>query len=94
MLDAPGNGNDRVQRKFFRERQSLDFLRSYRGEGASVDYQNVDGLTGAILAERLATYKELRDELTLEEALNLWEVIAVTRYNEHLAIKHNERKGG
>src|SRR6478736_4422745 len=87
-----GNRHDGVQRKFFRERASLDFLRRVRQESPSVDFQNVDGFLGAILAEDKATLNELRTIYDLEDAFDLWEVIMVTRYNEHLAIEHAKRK--
>lgn len=54
----------------------------------------MDGFIGAIVASGKATLNELRTIYTLEEAFDLWEIIAVTRYNEHLAIKHAEQKGG
>jgi hypothetical protein len=30
----------------------------------------------------------------LEDAMNLWEVIMTTRFNEWLAIKHAQQQGG
>ena len=58
-----------------------------------MDYQNIDGLFGAIIAEGKATLNELKTIYTLEEALDLFEVIAVTRYNEHLAMEHAKKQG-
>lgn len=34
----------------------------------------------------------MREDYTLEEAMDLFEIVAVARYNEHLAAKHAERK--
>ena len=56
-------------------------------------FRNVDGFIAAIVAEKLATLRELQTVYTLEDAFDLWEVIAVTRHNEHLAVKAAQRKG-
>lgn len=92
MLNAYRSGDDGIQRKFFRERQGLGFLRGYSSESPSVDYQNIDGLCGAIIADGKATLHELRTVYTLEDAFDMFEVIAVTRYNEHLAMQHAQKK--
>jgi len=57
-----------------------------------VDFQNVDGFIGAILAEDKASLHELRTIYDLEDAFNIWEVIMVSRYNEHLAVEHAKAK--
>ena len=85
-------GDDGLQHKFFRERKELKFLRGYRAEGPSVDYQNLDGFIGAILADRQATLRELMTAYDLEDAFVMYEVIAVTRFNEHLSVKHAQKK--
>jgi hypothetical protein len=56
-----------------------------------MDFQNIDGFIGAIVADGKATLHELKTVYTLEDAFLMWEVIAVTRYNEHLAIEHSKR---
>jgi hypothetical protein len=38
--------------------------------------------------------KELIEYYTLEEAYDIYECIAVAKYNEHLALKHAQRKNG
>ncbi|MBJ9336140.1 hypothetical protein L2109_07085 [Citrobacter portucalensis] len=58
----------------------------------SVDYQNVDGFIGAIVAEGRATLYELKTVYSLEDAFTLWETNAVPRYNEYLATKHAQQK--
>lgn len=47
---------------------------------------------GAVIGEGKATLNELRTIYTLEDLFLMHEVIAVRMYNEHLAIKHAERK--
>lgn len=53
----------------------------------------MDGFFGAILADGKATLKELQTIYTLEDAFIMWEIIAVTRYNEYLAAQHAQKKG-
>lgn len=57
-----------------------------------MDFQNVDGLIGAIVADGKATLWELKNIYSLEDAFDLFEIISVTRYNEHLAIEHAKQK--
>ena len=57
-----------------------------------MDYKNLDGFIGAIVAEARATLNELKTIYSLEDAFLLFETIAVTRYNEYLAAKHAQNK--
>jgi hypothetical protein len=57
-----------------------------------VDFQNIDGFIGAIVADGKATLNELKTIYTLEDAFLMWEVIAVTRYNEYLAMEHAKKQ--
>ncbi|POP42323.1 hypothetical protein CHU32_03555 [Superficieibacter electus] len=57
-----------------------------------MDYQNVDGFIGAIVAEGRATLHELRTVYSLEDAFLMWETIAIPRYNEYLAMQHSQQK--
>ena len=34
----------------------------------------------------------MKQSIDLEEAFDLWEMVMVARYNEHLAIEHSKRK--
>ena len=36
----------------------------------------------------------MKQSIDLEEAFDLWEMVMVARYNEHLAIEHSKRKSG
>ena len=58
-----------------------------------MDYKNLDGFIGAIIANDKATLNELRTIYSLEDAFLMWEVIAVTKYNEYLAIEYSKKKG-
>jgi hypothetical protein len=57
-----------------------------------MDYKNVDGFVAAIIADGKATLNELRTIYTLEDAFLMWEVIAISRYNEYLAVEHAKRQ--
>jgi hypothetical protein len=47
--------------------------------------RHVDAIVSALVSNELATYKELRDEYSLEEAFKLLDVLAVKRINEFRA---------
>ena len=77
--------------QFFSERGDLTFIRNIRRDAPSVDYKNVDSFIGTIIANGKATLKELKNDYTLEDAFNLWEIIAVTHYNEYLAYEYAKK---
>jgi len=53
----------------------------------------VDPIIGALVANKYATMHELNTVYTIEQAYDLYEILAVTRYNEFMAIKEaNERR--
>ncbi len=37
---------------------------------------------------------ELKTTIDLQEAFDLWEIVMVSRYNEHLAIEYSKKKSG
>ncbi|HAT1515864.1 TPA: hypothetical protein I8W54_004266, partial [Morganella morganii] len=50
-----------------------------------VSYKNADGFFAVILSERFATLTELKTTVDLEEAMDMWEIAIINRYNEALA---------
>ncbi|HLV83300.1 MAG TPA: hypothetical protein VKY62_05950, partial [Devosia sp.] len=56
-------------------------------ENSATPYANCDPFFATIISERLATWTELREKLTLAEAMQLWEVAVTNRYNEWLAMR-------
>lgn len=46
------------------------------------DYLNISGLVGALIANRVATLYELQTVYSLEDAMDMYEAIAVPKYNE------------
>lgn len=54
---------------------------------------NVDSLIAVLVANKYASLHELKTVYTLEDAYDLFEILAVTRYNEFLAVEHaNEQR--
>lgn len=64
-----------------------------RPEHNSLEFPNVDPMMGSLIANKYATLYELNTLYTLEDAYNLYEVLAVTRYNEYVAIESASKKG-
>jgi hypothetical protein len=62
-----------------------------RDEGYAV-HANLSELTGGIVARRLATLHELQTVYSLEDALNMSEVITVRNYNEWAATEAVKRR--
>lgn len=86
-------GNVGVQHIFFRTRGELKFLGRYQPEGDSQDFINVDPFFAAIIANGKASLKELKTELTLEDAYDLWEIVMTTNFNQWLAVKRASDSG-
>jgi len=61
-------------------------------EFTGIDCPNVNGMIAAIIDEKKATLHELRTIYSLEDAYQIWEVIAVRRYNEYKAQKFYDKK--
>ena len=53
----------------------------------------MDSLIGTLIAHKYATLHELQTVYTLEDAEDMYEIIAVTKYNEHKAMKAATEKG-
>lgn len=50
-----------------------------------MDFPNVDGFIGFLLGSDRVTLHELRTVYTLEDAMDMWEVLVTNRFNEWLA---------
>jgi hypothetical protein len=57
-----------------------------------VGFPNVDGIIGCIVESGKATLNELKTVYDLEDAMDLFEIIVVGRFNEHLAMKAAKTK--
>ena len=78
--------------QFFSKRAGLGFLQWVRPEFTTMDYQNIDGMLGAIVNEGRATLNELRTIYSLEDACDIYESFMIPRYNEWLATEHAKNK--
>lgn len=56
-------------------------------KGAFAEYANVTGLMGVVISRQLATLHELETVYSLNDALNLAEIITVGNYNEWAAME-------
>lgn len=54
------------------------------------EYENVNTLIATIVVEKLATYHELDTVYSLEDALDMFEIIAVNRENEARSASANK----
>jgi hypothetical protein len=77
---------------FFSKWQALKLPRWDNSEFAGLDYVNVDPFIGLIISEGKASYKELKEDYSLEDAYILYECIMVPKANEYLAYKNAEKK--
>lgn len=59
---------------------------------APKEYQNINGLIGVLIANRVATLQELRTIYSLEDAMNMYEAIIIPKFNEWRAAKHAANK--
>lgn len=55
-------------------------------------YRNIDPLIGAIISSGKATLRELKTVYTLEDAHDIFEIIAIDNYNKYLAYEYQEKK--
>lgn len=53
-----------------------------QSEYPTKEYVNIGGLIGTLVAERVATLYELQTIYSLEDAMDMYEAIAVPKYNE------------
>ena len=80
--------------QFFSEWQELKFLKKSRDSCPAEGYRNIDGFIGEIVASGKATLQELKTVYTLQEAMQIWETIAIPKYNEYMAYEQAKRKQG
>lgn len=57
----------------------------------SKDYQNISGLIGTLISNRIATLNELRTIYSLEDAMDMYEAYIIPKYNEWKAMKAEQK---
>lgn len=60
--------------------------------GVSKDYQNINGLVGTLVANRIATLHELKTVYSLEDAMDMYEAYIIPKFNEWKEMKRLESK--
>ena len=76
---------------FFFRRRILKFKRAIFQDFEPLAHANSDGFIAAIIDAGKATLSELRTIYSLEDAYDLYEIIAVSRYNNYLANQSKAR---
>ena len=76
-----------VELRFFRLREPLKFLERGALPCRIETFKNVDGFIGQIISSGKASLNELKTVYTLEDALDIYEAEAITKYNEFLIAK-------
>ena len=61
------------------------------GEGDYLEPTRVDGIIYMLVSNKMATLKELRDEYSIEEAMDMLEIFLISSYNQAQAIKDVKR---
>lgn len=59
-----------------------------------MDFKNINPFIATIISDGKASLNELRTIYSLEDALNLWEIIAIKKYNEYLAMEYAKKNKG
>ena len=87
---AAGGAGDQL-RFFYEDRRTplrLPRQGAWRNSGRKngfAEYANVSGLTGTLIASKLATLRELQEYYSFEDGLDMIEVLTVQNYNEWMA---------
>lgn len=56
------------------------------------EYQNINGLVGVLVANRIATLHELQTVYSLQDAMDMYEAYIVPKYNEYKNAQAMRRK--
>lgn len=66
---------------FFKYRKKIR-IPNFKNKFTPQDYPNADPFIAAIISSGMASYKELKESLSLEEAFEIWEVGTTNKINE------------
>lgn len=72
--------------EFIRHRRRLR-IPAFKSRFTPQDYANADPFIAAIISSGMATYLQLKNELSLEEAFTLWEISTTNKINELKAVE-------
>lgn len=71
---------------FFKARKKIR-IPTFKNRFTPQDYPNADPFIAAIISSGMATYLQLKNELSLEEAFTLWEISTTNKINEMKAVE-------
>lgn len=71
---------------FFQTRKRIR-IPTFKNKFTPQDYPNADAFIAAIISSGMATYRELKEELSLEEAFGLWEISTINKINDIKAVE-------
>lgn len=72
--------------EFIRHRRRLR-IPAFKSRFTPQDYANADPFIASIISSGMATYLQLKNELSLEEAFTLWEISTTNKINEIRAVE-------
>jgi len=71
---------------FFKARKKIR-IPTFKNRFTPQDYPNADPFIASIISSGMATYLQLKNELSLEEAFTLWEISTTNKINELKAVE-------
>lgn len=72
--------------EFIRDRKRLR-IPTFKNKFTPQGYANADPFIASIISSGMATYLQLKNELSLEEAFTLWEISTTNKINEMKAVE-------
>jgi len=72
--------------EFIRDRKRLR-IPTFKSKFVPQGYANADPFIASIISSGMATYLQLKNELSLEEAFTLWEISTTNKINEMKAVE-------
>ena len=57
-------------------------MNQVENEGCTKEYQNINGLIGTLVANKIATLYELKTVYSLEDAMDMYEAYIIPKFNE------------
>lgn len=83
-------GGIETKLRFFSTWRELGLIFPASKLSSAAQYENVSQLIGQIVSSKMATYYELSTVYGLEDALNLYEILAVDAYNKYVTSESNK----
>lgn len=72
----------------------MTFLNQVHGDDCGKEYQNISGLVGVLVGNRIATLHELKTIYSLEDAMDMYEAFIIPKFNEWKSANNAKMKAG